>query len=93
MTYVTDANFDTVFPQSARDEYWRRVKFALRHYFNEEETIADNLRQSIEAASVGEQLLLYHDDSLATASKLADRAIEQSVAEDFARHFNDDPIP
>jgi hypothetical protein len=74
VSYVNESNFDTAFPVPARDEYWRRVKYALRHYFNTGEAVADRYREAVESASssVGEQLLVYHEDPFSLAADLAD---------------------
>lgn len=95
MPYVNDSNFDIAFPQSSRDEYWRRVKFALRHYFNSDEQRADDLRRTIEDATIGEQLLLYHDDPLSVAADLAGvgSAVDEQVVRDFSRRFPETLAP
>lgn len=71
MAIVSESNFDTAFPKSERDEYWRRVKFALRHLFQADEALADRFRHAVEDAPVGEQLLSYHETPLARAGHLA----------------------
>jgi hypothetical protein len=95
MAYVNDSNFDVAFPIGMRDEYWRRVKFALRHYFSEDEGLADVLRASIEAATISEQLLLYHDDPLSVAADLADKQgpVNEQFARDFQQRFSDALLP
>lgn len=94
MPYINDKNFDTLMPEDARDEFWRRVKFALRSYFRESETLADKFRESIEAASIFEQLLIYHRDPLGIAADLADaRDTLPSYVDDFRQRFSDSLVP
>jgi hypothetical protein len=101
VSYVNESNFDTAFPVPARDEYWRRVKFALRHYFNAGEALADRYRESVESASssIGEQLLVYHEDPFSLAADLADaRATMEQHRKAYSLAFPDanlgaDPLP
>jgi hypothetical protein len=99
VTYVNDSNFDTAFPVPVRDEYWRRVKYALRHYFIVGEAVADRYRESVESGSIGEQLLVYHEDPFSLAADLADaRATMDQHRDAYRQAFPDaslgsNPLP
>ena len=94
MPYVNESNFDSVLTPDVRNEYWRRVKFALRTYFREPEELSDRFRGSIEAASIPEQLLVYHKDPLTTAADLASvREVLPKHVEDYGKRFSDQIAP
>ncbi len=94
MPNVNESNFDAVVTPGIRNEYWRRVKFALRAYFRESEDLADRFRRSVEAAPVPEQLLVYHLDPLSVAAELAGaRDTIADHAEDYGKRFSDTLVP
>ena len=57
MPAVNAQNFEAVLTPDMRDEFWRRVKFSLRHFFGETEDLADRYRDMVEADPIGQQLL------------------------------------
>jgi hypothetical protein len=91
MSYVNHTNFDRAFPPPMRDEFWKRVKYAMRTYFNADERVADRYRQAIEGGSIGEQLLVYHEDPFGLAADLAGaRGTMNQHFDDYQRVFPDD---
>ena len=90
MPAVNAQNFEAVLTPDMRDEFWRRVKFSLRHFFGETEDLADRYRDMVEAYPIGQQLLVYHDDPLKIAAELAGAdATWQQHADDYRRRFPD----
>ncbi len=72
MPAIDHQNFDAMMPPELRDEFWRRVKFALRHFYGSTGDLADEYRETIEKSSVLGQLLVYHMDPLHIAADLVD---------------------
>ena len=71
MSYVNESNFDTVVPETMRDEFWTRVRGALRDVLNSDPRLADKYRKMIEKGTTREQILVYHDHPLNIAADLA----------------------
>ncbi len=86
-------NFDVAIPPDVRDEFWRRVKFSSRHFFNQNEDLADQCRKAIEQAPTSEQLLVYYDAPLSVATDLADEIILPKHHEAYVRQFPDEFDP
>ena len=90
MPTVDDKNFNVAVPPEDRDEFWRRVKFSLRHFFNADEDLAEQCRRSIETSPIGEQLLVYHDAPLHIAADLADEIALQKHYDAYRQQFPDE---
>jgi hypothetical protein len=60
-------------PEDFKQDYWMRVKRALREVFGKDPRQAERLRESVENASADTQTAFYHADPFDVAADLAGR--------------------
>lgn len=68
---ATEKNFNKVYPQRAQARFWKRVKRTLSDVFATSPDVAEAYRHRVEAASVAERMLVYHEEPLKIAADLA----------------------
>jgi 5,6,7,8-tetrahydromethanopterin hydro-lyase len=68
---VTRDNFDERLTDDERQRFWALVRNALGKIFDADPQLADEYRNELENASVGERIAAYHDSPLSVAADLA----------------------
>jgi hypothetical protein len=89
MFVVTEKNFDTLMTPGMRNEYWRRVAWALSNIFGADPDLADEARALLEEAPLGEKILAYHSDPLEVAADLAQSQVTTEHIQRYGDQYPD----
>ena len=78
MPAISDMTFMSLATPELRQEFWRRVKYAVEQIYNGDPAVVDAYRRQVDDATAAEQMLVYREEPLQVASDLVHLARQQA---------------